>query len=95
MEYKAYNEISNTTRLLIHLLFREQVFERCLLSHHVEDEYIYKRIRLVARDDLSKLTRAELVELEDAFMPELLKFLHRLQCELRAIYKFRLLRDWG
>lgn len=77
------------------LLYKEELFERRLQAFHVEDEHAFKRIRLVATENIILAGKTNVEQLTTTYFTRVLRRTRAMQSSLRKLFSFRQLRDWG
>ncbi|KAI9875291.1 MAG: hypothetical protein M1830_008656 [Pleopsidium flavum] len=92
---QAFERIPLGTRVLAALLSKENQFERQLAWGHVEDENVNKRIWIVSNTSAVKIGSVATRELKAAYRGGVLEVIRHISQDLRTVYDYRLLRDWG
>ena len=77
------------------IVYKEASFESRLHVVHVEDEHVFKRIRLVETQTSAFIGRNALTRIHERYLERLLSNTRQFQDYLRELFSFRQLRDWG
>lgn len=82
-------------QVIVAIVYKEASFEKRLRIMHVEDQHFMKRIRLVKTAYMGILGRNHLRRLEEKYLNKVLNATRAFQEEIRNLFSFRQLRDWG
>jgi hypothetical protein len=79
----------------VSILYKEELFERRLRVLHVEDEHILKRVRLVGTEYNAIVGRNNWERLNTRYYGRVVLMASSFQRDLRNLFSYRQLRDWG
>ncbi|KAK2754657.1 hypothetical protein FQN54_006790 [Arachnomyces sp. PD_36] len=94
-EKQAWECVPPMTRLILILLAKEYEFEYLMTCSHVEDVSYDKRVIIISPKESMQCGREGMINLTKDLGPSLRDAIAKAQRELREVYDFRLLRDWG